>query len=215
MLAEWVEARKFPTTRLRPGYEEEEVDAFLDAIRDTFLGIREPSLTPAEIRIKQFSTTRLRPGYRLEEVDAFLDAAEVRLAARASARGHAARQRSVAADPAAGAAQIRCLECGAQSAETTEVCARCRAPVAGPVAQYLRRHRVLSWAGLILGFFICVLLLFNGFAPSQGRGDNPAAAVLGCLGLGLCILLTIYLRLISSNGTALDEQSSSRKTRTT
>jgi hypothetical protein len=26
MLAEWVEARKFSTTRLRPGYDQEEVD---------------------------------------------------------------------------------------------------------------------------------------------------------------------------------------------
>jgi DivIVA domain-containing protein len=29
ILAEWVEARKFSATRLRPGYDEEEVDAFL------------------------------------------------------------------------------------------------------------------------------------------------------------------------------------------
>jgi hypothetical protein len=56
-LAEWVEARKFSTTRLRPGYDMEDVDAFADAIRDTFLGITEPSLTPDEIRTKQFSTT--------------------------------------------------------------------------------------------------------------------------------------------------------------
>jgi hypothetical protein len=34
----------------------------------------------------------------------------------------------VAADRAAGAVQIRCLECGAESAEATEVCARCGAP---------------------------------------------------------------------------------------
>jgi DivIVA domain-containing protein len=59
----------------------EEVDAFLDEIRDTFLGIREPLLAPDEIRAKQFSTTRLRPGYDMEEVDAFLDEAELRLAA--------------------------------------------------------------------------------------------------------------------------------------
>ena len=58
------------------GYDIDEVDAFLDAIRETFLGIREPSLTPDEIRNKQFSTTRLRPGYDEEEVDAFLDEAE-------------------------------------------------------------------------------------------------------------------------------------------
>ena len=127
ILAEWVEARTFSTTRLRPGYDMEEVDTFANAIRDTFLEVREPSLTPDEIRTKQFSTTRLRPGYDEEEVDAFLDEAESRLAAQAGARAHAPRQRSVAADPAAGAVQVRCLECGADSAET-EVCARCGAP---------------------------------------------------------------------------------------
>lgn len=86
MLAEWAGTRRFSTTRLRPGYDQEDVDAFLRAIRDTFLGIREPSLTPDEIRTKQFSTTRLRPGYDEEEVDAFLDEAESRLDAHVSAR---------------------------------------------------------------------------------------------------------------------------------
>jgi DivIVA domain-containing protein len=81
VLAAWVEARNFSTTRLRPGYDMEEVDAFANAIRDTFAGIREPSLTPDEIRTQQFATTRLRPGYDEEEVDAFLDEAELRLAA--------------------------------------------------------------------------------------------------------------------------------------
>jgi DivIVA domain-containing protein len=90
IFAERAGARKFSTTRRRPGYDMDEVDAFLDAIRDTFLGIREPSLTPDEIRDKQFSTTRLRPGYVVEEVDAFLDAAELRLAAQAGARADAA-----------------------------------------------------------------------------------------------------------------------------
>ena len=84
MLAEWVEARKFSTVRLRPGYDVEEVDVFLTAIRDSFLGVRRPSLRPDDIRYKQFSTTRLRPGYDEEEVDAFLDEAELRLAAQGS-----------------------------------------------------------------------------------------------------------------------------------
>ena len=89
MLAEWVEAgkfstTKFSTTRLRPGYDQEEVDVFLTAIRDSFLGVRRPSLTPDEIRNKKFSTVRLRPGYDEEEVDAFLDEAELRLAAQGS-----------------------------------------------------------------------------------------------------------------------------------
>ncbi len=84
VLAEWVEVRKFSTTRLRPGYDQEEVDVFLTAIRDSFLGVRQPSLRPDEIRGKQFSTTRLRPGYDEEEVDAFLDEAELRMAAQGS-----------------------------------------------------------------------------------------------------------------------------------
>ena len=81
ILSEWAASRDFSTTRLRPGYDIEEVDAFLEAIRQTFLGIREPSLTADEIRKKQFSTTRLRPGYDEDEVDAFLDTVELRLAA--------------------------------------------------------------------------------------------------------------------------------------
>lgn len=104
IVAEWVEPRIFSTTRLRPGYKVEEVDAFLDAIRDSFLGVREPSLTPDEIRDKRFSTTRLRPGYDEEEVDVFLDEAELRLASQVSARCGApvARQTSAAADVAGG-----------------------------------------------------------------------------------------------------------------
>ena len=130
-LAEWVTTREFSTTRLRPGYDIEEVDAFLGAIRDTFLGIREPCLTPEEIRAKQFSTTRLRPGYDEEEVDALLDDAESRLAAQVSARREApvAEPEPGVADPAAEAAQIRCLECGAENPEAAQVCARCRAPI--------------------------------------------------------------------------------------
>jgi DivIVA domain-containing protein len=100
-LAEWVQTQKFSTTRLRPGYDEEEVDTFLDAIQETFLGIREPSLTPVDLRMIQFPTTRLRPGYDEEEVDAFLDEAAVRLAAQTGARVLPARQPSTAADPAA------------------------------------------------------------------------------------------------------------------
>jgi DivIVA domain-containing protein len=71
----------FSTTRLWPGYDEEEVDAFLGAVRDTFLGVREPPLIADEIRDKQFTTVRLRPGYDEEEVDAFLEEAEASLRA--------------------------------------------------------------------------------------------------------------------------------------
>jgi DivIVA domain-containing protein len=129
-LAEWAGTRKISATRLRPGYDMEEVDAFLGAIRDTFLGIREPSLMPDAIRAKQFSTTRLRPGYVMEEVDAILDEAESRLAQVGARRGTpAAGPESGVADPAAEATQIRCLECGAENAGAAQACARCRAPI--------------------------------------------------------------------------------------
>jgi DivIVA domain-containing protein len=87
-LSEWAASREFSTTRLRPGYVIEEVDALLEAIRQTFLGIREPSLTTDEIRKKRFRTTRLRPGYDEEQVDAFLNEVELRLAALTRPGGH-------------------------------------------------------------------------------------------------------------------------------
>src|SRR5215467_2843253 len=102
---------RFSTTRLRPGYDMEQVDAFLEAVRDTFLGVRHPPLTADEVRAKQFAVTRLRPGYDEQEVDAFLEDVEARL-------------------------RVRCAECGAETTETTEFCAVCEAPAVGqrPVA---------------------------------------------------------------------------------
>jgi DivIVA domain-containing protein len=80
--AEWARTQCFSVTRLRPGYDPEQVDAFLEAISDTFLGVREPPLTASEVQDKRFTTTRHRPGYDQGEVDAFLDEAEWRLATR-------------------------------------------------------------------------------------------------------------------------------------
>ena len=88
--AEWADSTRFSTSRLRVGrYDTAEVDAFREAIRDTFLGVGEPPLTWRAAPGKQFTTTRrLRPGYDPEQVDAFLDKAEPRLAAmRATDKG--------------------------------------------------------------------------------------------------------------------------------
>jgi DivIVA domain-containing protein len=68
----------------RQGYATAEVDAFRKALRDTFLGVRPPSLTWDEAHDKQFTPTRLRPGYKVEQVDAVVDKAEQRLAAMRS-----------------------------------------------------------------------------------------------------------------------------------
>jgi DivIVA domain-containing protein len=83
IFAEWADSTRFSTSRLRVGrYDIAEVDTFLDAIRDTFLGVSRSPLTWRAPPGMQFRTTRrLRPGYDPEQVDAFLDKAEPRLAA--------------------------------------------------------------------------------------------------------------------------------------
>jgi DivIVA domain-containing protein len=70
-LIERIRTVQFSTTRLAPGYDEEEVDIFLDKLV-TILS-KDGELYPSQVRNAQFSTTRLRPGYAVPEVDAFLD----------------------------------------------------------------------------------------------------------------------------------------------
>jgi DivIVA domain-containing protein len=80
-VAAWVDRTTFATTRLRPGYVQQEVDVFLDTIRDAFLGVKATALTSDEVRTVTFATTRLRPGYDEEDVDNFLDYVQERLSA--------------------------------------------------------------------------------------------------------------------------------------
>jgi DivIVA domain-containing protein len=84
--AEWVESTGFskPNWRRR-GYEPMEVHTFLDAIRDTFLGVRKPPVRAGNVRGEQFSSTDdPHDGYDKKQVAAFLDAAGIRLAAMES-----------------------------------------------------------------------------------------------------------------------------------
>jgi len=58
------------------------VDAFQEAIRDTFLGKSQPPVTADNVRRRQFpSAGEGTAGYDETQVDAFLDAAGIRLAA--------------------------------------------------------------------------------------------------------------------------------------
>jgi DivIVA domain-containing protein len=63
--AEWADSTRFSTSRLRVGrYDTAEVDAFREAVRDTFLGVSRSPVTWRAPPGKQFTTTRrLRPGY--------------------------------------------------------------------------------------------------------------------------------------------------------
>lgn len=58
---------KFHTTRLKPGYDEEEVDKFLDQV---VAQLRAGGLP--EVRGSRFSPTRRRPGYVQQDVDDLL-----------------------------------------------------------------------------------------------------------------------------------------------
>jgi DivIVA domain-containing protein len=84
--AEWADSTTFSTRRRSDGYDKAEVDAFVEGIRDEFLGVRRTPLPWHAAHGKQFTTAR--PGYDVEQVDAFLDKAESRLAAmRATDKG--------------------------------------------------------------------------------------------------------------------------------
>ena len=70
--------KKFHTVRLRPGYDEEEVDTLLDRIESTLVALEggprtSPLITAEEVRNSRFQSSRWRPGYRADEVDDFLD----------------------------------------------------------------------------------------------------------------------------------------------
>ena len=72
-------------TSAGPACKAQEVDAFREAIRDTFLGVNKPPVRSDEVRGKQFpSTDDGPPCYDKKQVAAFLDAAGIRLAAMES-----------------------------------------------------------------------------------------------------------------------------------
>lgn len=70
--------KTFRTTRLRPGYTEEDVDLLLDRIEATFAALQggplpKQLITAEEVQASTFRGTRLTPGYREDDVDEFLD----------------------------------------------------------------------------------------------------------------------------------------------
>ncbi|MEU8378537.1 DivIVA domain-containing protein [Streptosporangium sp. NPDC048865] len=68
-----VERVAFRPGRLGMGYNEDEVDDFLDRIVATLRGTTDTPLTPGDVRGARFATVMLRPGYAIGDVDEFLD----------------------------------------------------------------------------------------------------------------------------------------------
>jgi DivIVA domain-containing protein len=69
-LIERIQNAKFRTTRFSPGYDDEEVDNFLDRLVAILRGSDLPDY--GEVRNVEFATTRRRPGYAMKDVDRFL-----------------------------------------------------------------------------------------------------------------------------------------------
>jgi DivIVA domain-containing protein len=61
---------RFGTTRVNVGYDEQEVDAFLDRM---IVALRENRARASDVKKAVFSITRMRTGYRQADVDAFLE----------------------------------------------------------------------------------------------------------------------------------------------
>ena len=70
-LIERIKTVTFSTTRLSSGYDEEEVDVFLDKLVAALS--RDGQIDRSELRDVRFSRTRMRPGYVFTDVDAFLE----------------------------------------------------------------------------------------------------------------------------------------------
>lgn len=78
LTAEMVRSAAFTTTQFRGGYDEREVDDFLDrviaALEDHERGAK-PTLTSADVRAAIFATTSFRRGYDAADVDRLLQEA--------------------------------------------------------------------------------------------------------------------------------------------
>ncbi|MFC6085531.1 DivIVA domain-containing protein [Sphaerisporangium aureirubrum] len=79
MTAAWLESQaarvervSFRPGRLGSGYNEDEVDGFLDRVVATLRGTTDRPLSADEIRTATFSTVMFKPGYSVSQVDAFL-----------------------------------------------------------------------------------------------------------------------------------------------
>ena len=83
MSAQDVAQKRFSTTRWREGYDQDEVDAFLDRAQATLAALEQgragSGLTPEDVVSMRFRPTRFRPGYAQDEVDDFLDEVVVAL----------------------------------------------------------------------------------------------------------------------------------------
>jgi DivIVA domain-containing protein len=93
--ADEVLAAKFQSTKFTEGYDQDEVDDFLDRVVTTLrareTGVQEAGVvTVADLDARSFTTTKFREGYSQGEVDALLDRVRLQLGGAPSAAPSAA-----------------------------------------------------------------------------------------------------------------------------
>ena len=76
--------KKFSATKFREGYDQDEVDAFLDRVAVTLQEMERGESTPRAVTAQavgdvKFKATKFREGYDQDEVDDFLDLVRERL----------------------------------------------------------------------------------------------------------------------------------------
>jgi len=74
--AQDVADKRFQPTKFREGYDQGDVDAFLDRVQAALTAAeqgRPVGLTPEEVVETRFRPTRFRDGYDQDQVDDFLD----------------------------------------------------------------------------------------------------------------------------------------------
>lgn len=82
---------RFTTTKIREGYSRDEVDAFIETVRETLQyweGGRAGKLSSDSVAATRFAPTKFRTGYDQDEVDDFLDDVSATVSRYESGQGH-------------------------------------------------------------------------------------------------------------------------------
>jgi DivIVA domain-containing protein len=73
LTAEDVLSQRFQIVKLREGYDQDEVDDFLDRVVESLHGTGAVRMTAQDVLAARFTATKFRAGYDQDQVDDFLD----------------------------------------------------------------------------------------------------------------------------------------------
>lgn len=95
-----IDRPRFSATRVREGYDIDDVDATVDRVMTSLEGDSTTGITPAEIEQLRFTPVRWEAGYDMGEVDAWLDEVVAELERRRSGAARTTTPSPPMAEPA-------------------------------------------------------------------------------------------------------------------